>query len=57
MKRGGGEKMKKANVLVIIDGNLKEVTLKAKHVNDIKWILWDVCKKDFEIIDVRWLTD
>ena len=49
-------KMKKANVLAIIDGNLKEVTLKAKHVNDIKWILWDACKKDFEIIDVRWLT-
>lgn len=49
--------MSKANVLVIMDGVLKEFTLKAKHVNDIKWIMWDECKKDFEIIDIKWLTD
>lgn len=49
--------MKKASVLAIIDGDLKVVTLKAKNVNEIKWILWDVCEEDFEIIDVRWLTD
>ena len=49
--------MKKATVLAIIDGNLKEVTMKAKHVNDIKQILWDICEKDFDIIDVKWLTE
>ena len=47
----------KAIVLAIIDGKLTELKVKAKHVNDIKFILWDVCKKDFEIIDVKWFTE
>lgn len=48
--------MRTVNVLVIMDGTLKEFTVKAKHTNDIKWIMWDTCKKDFEIIDIKWLT-
>ena len=44
----------KATVLVIIDGKLTELKVKAKHVNDIKFICWDICHTDFDIIDIQW---